>query len=121
MSNLGIIGVLIGVTLILYAVISEIMRFWKQRAHIRHCGSVLETNALRLKRWKNVRPFVKTGYCGYARALIFQMIDAVENLLTYKPHCVEFKTLLSTLYKKLAEFPSPNGPLPSGPFICIKA
>ncbi len=99
----------------LYLFATEAKKLWKTTIRIRRCTHILQTNTMRLRRWRTVRPFIRTGYCGYARALIFQMIAAVEELLTYKPDCIEFKELLSSLHDLLEEFPPPkNPPLPAG-------
>lgn len=45
------------------------------------CSLLIQDHILRLERWELARPFIYYGYCGYARRLILEMIEAYEYLL----------------------------------------
>ena len=120
MLSLEDTAIIIGLAIIMYALVSGAEKILKQEKERRRCNAVLTNNALRLVRWKNARPFIHTGYCGFARALIFQMINATNDLLSYKPECPELQELRSSLYLKLRDFPPSKDPLPVGPLFVFR-
>lgn len=80
------------------------------------CGIIIETNNIRLQRWEKLEPFLTyRSYCGYARALILQMIQAAKILARYAPDNLKIKKCLATLQAQLDELP-PRGPSENGPF-----
>lgn len=69
----------------------------------------------RLDRWEQVRPLIHRGYCGYARSLILEMIEAYEFLLAHKYETD--RELLHNLRELLFEFPPDyDPPTPGGSF-----
>jgi hypothetical protein len=66
----------------------------------------------RLDRWERVRPFIYRGYCGYARRLILEMIEAYEFLL--EKGFAKDREILFSLRRLLFEFPPDYDPPQTG-------
>ena len=78
--------------------------------------ALIESHMHRLDRWQKLRPFIHRGYCGYARFLILEMIEAYEFLL--KNNYENDREMLYTLRRLLLEFPPDyDPPLAGGSFL----